>query len=61
MNEQQSTMAQQLLGRSVPVMRKAAQAVEFLKKISVLENRVREMMSGNIESNLEVGMIERFD
>ena len=61
MNEQQSTMAQQLLGRSVPVMRKASQAVEFLKKISVLENRVREMMSGNIESNLEVGMIERFD
>ena len=61
MNEQQSTMAQQLLGRNVPVMRKASQAVEFLKKISALENRVREMLSGDIERNLGVRVRESID
>lgn len=61
MNEQQSTVAQQLLGRSVPVMRKASQAVEFLRKISDLENRVREMLSGDIERNLEVRLRGRID
>ena len=54
-NEKDAALVQQLLGRGVPSLRRAGEAIEFLKRIESIEERVRSLLQGEIEGHLEVG------
>lgn len=53
--EKDASLVQQLLGRGVPSLRRAGEAIEFLKRIESIEERVRSLLQGEIEGHLEVG------